>query len=133
MLPKPKVAGSRPVSRSPKRREERGGRCAGCPRRGVAIRRSLWEGKPMPSLRRALVALAVLGFVMGLGAAAVILTSDHMSNVGTWAALNAALGASFIGTGLYAWWRRPHNHSGALITWVGFLWFGSALGFSDNP
>src|SRR4051794_22815900 len=87
----------------------------------------------MTSLRRALIALAALGLVMGLGAAAVILTSEHMDHLATWAVLNAALGGSFVATGLYAWWRRPNNHSGALITWVGFLWFFSALGFSNDP
>src|SRR3954468_11646723 len=87
----------------------------------------------MRSLARALLALAALGLVMGCAATALILTSHHMPDRGTWAAFNAALGASFVGTGLYAWWRRPANHSGALMTWVGFLWFLSALGFSDIP
>src|SRR4051794_10961607 len=87
----------------------------------------------MRPLGRALIALASLGLVMGLGAVAIILSSEHMSDRGTWAVLNAALGGSFVATGLYAWWRRPHNRSGALITWVGFLWFFSALGFSNNP
>ncbi len=86
----------------------------------------------MRSLGRALVALAALGLLMGLASAGIILTSQHMSDRGAWAGLNAALGGSFTGTGLYAWWRRPDNRSGALMTWVGFLWFLSALGFSDN-
>src|SRR5215212_4660647 len=86
----------------------------------------------MRSLARALIALAALGLVMGLAAAAIILTSDHMSDRGVWVGFNAALGGSFVGTGLYAWWRRPDNHSGALMTWVGFLWFLSPLSFSDN-
>src|SRR3954454_10776430 len=86
----------------------------------------------MRSLRRALVALAALAAVMALAAAAIILTSDHMSDRGVWVALNAALGLSFVGTGLYAWWRRPENRSGALMTWVGFLWFISPLNFSGN-
>ena len=30
---------------------------------------------------------------------------------------------SFIGVGLFAWWRRPHNRFGALMTAVGFAWF----------
>jgi signal transduction histidine kinase len=84
------------------------------------------------SLGRALIALAVLGFVMGLAAIAIILSSNHMSDRGTWAVFGAVLGWSFIGTGLYAWWRRPENRSGALMAWVGFLWFLSPLSFSDN-
>ena len=33
------------------------------------------------------------------------------------------IGWSFIGTGLFAWWRRPENRFGALMTAVGFVWF----------
>src|SRR4051812_6806958 len=80
---------------------------------------------------RALVALAALAVLMGVAADAIILTG-HMSDRPTWAVLDTALGASFVGTGLYAWWRRPHNRSGALMTWVGFLWFVTPLEFSDN-
>jgi signal transduction histidine kinase len=87
----------------------------------------------MRSLGRALIALAVLGLVMGLAAIAIILTSHHMADRVTWAAFAAALGGSFLGTGLYAWWRRPNNRSGALMAWVGFLWFLSPLSFSDHP
>jgi signal transduction histidine kinase len=86
----------------------------------------------MRSLGRALIALAALGLVMGLAAIAIILTSHHMSDRGTWAIFGAILGWSFIGTGLYAWWRRPENHSGALMALVGFLWFLAPLNFSDN-
>lgn len=86
----------------------------------------------MRSLGRALVALCALGVVMGLAAIGVILSGDHMSDRGVWAALGALLGWSFIGTGLYAWWRRPDNRSGALMVWVGFLWFLAPLNFSDN-
>jgi hypothetical protein len=86
----------------------------------------------MRSLGRALIALAVLGLVVGLASIAIILSSHHMSSRGVWACFGAVLGWSFIGTGLYAWWRRPENHSGALMVWVGFLWFLAPLNFSDN-
>jgi signal transduction histidine kinase len=69
---------------------------------------------------------------MGLASVAIILTSRHMSSRGIWAALNVALGGSFVGTGLYAWWRRPENRSGALMVWVGFLFFVSPWSFSNN-
>jgi len=87
----------------------------------------------MRPLGRALVIVAAFGLAAGAGAVALILTSHHMSNRGTWAVFGAALGGSFVGTGLYAWWRRPHNRSGALMTWVGFLWFLATLSFSDVP
>src|SRR3954451_1570282 len=99
---------------------------------GVANRTSLWEGEPMRSPGRLLLALATLGVVMGVAAGAIILTSHHMPQRGTWAVFNAALGVSFVGTGLYVWWRRPFNRSGALFAWVGFLFFLSAIEFSNN-
>ena len=86
----------------------------------------------MRSLGRALIALAALGVVMGVAAVAVILTSHHMSNRGVWAVAGGILGWSFVGTGLYAWWRRPENRTGALMTLIGFLWFLAPLNFSDN-
>jgi signal transduction histidine kinase len=86
----------------------------------------------MRSPGRLLLALATLAVVMGVAAGALILTSHHMPQRGTWAAFNAALGVSFVGTGLYVWWRRPFNRSGALIAWVGFLFFLSSLEFSNN-
>jgi signal transduction histidine kinase len=86
----------------------------------------------MKSLGRGLVALAALGILMAIAAAAIILASDHMEHRGVWAAFNVALGGSFTGTGLYAWWRRPDSRGGALMVGVGFLWFISPLGFSDN-
>jgi signal transduction histidine kinase len=86
----------------------------------------------MRSFGRALIALAALSVVMGAAAIATILTSNHVSNRGTWAICGAMLGWSFVGTGLYAWWRRPENHTGALMTFVGFLWFIAPLTFSDT-
>src|SRR4051794_26710898 len=86
----------------------------------------------MRSLGRALIALGALGFLMGLASIAVILGSHHMSQRGVWAVAGAILGWSFIGTGLYAWWRRPENRTGALMTLIGFLWFLAPLSFSDN-
>src|SRR3954463_1419973 len=86
----------------------------------------------MRSLGRALLALAALGTLMAIAAAAIILSSGHMDNRGLWAAFDFALGASFVGTGLYAWWRRPDNRTGALMVWVGFLFFVSPLSFSNN-
>jgi signal transduction histidine kinase len=79
-----------------------------------------------------LVALAVLACAMGGAAVAIILTSDYLPHLGAYAAFNVALGASFVGTGLYAWRRYPDNRSGPLMAWVGFLWFLSPLEFSDN-
>jgi signal transduction histidine kinase len=86
----------------------------------------------MRSLRQALIGLAALSLVMGAVAITIILTSNHMSHRGAWAAFGGLIGWSFIGAGLYTWWRRPANRTGALMAWVGFLWFLTPLTFSDN-
>jgi signal transduction histidine kinase len=85
----------------------------------------------MSGLSRALVALAVAGLVLGLAALALVTTSDRESDSTAWIALALTLGWGFIGAGLYAWWRRPENRVGALMTLVGFLWFLGALSSSD--
>lgn len=40
-----------------------------------------------------------------------------------WAVFGPAVGWSFIGTGLYAWRRRPESRIGALMILLGFAWF----------
>jgi signal transduction histidine kinase len=82
--------------------------------------------------RRRLVILGVGGFVAGVVVAAVILTSDHTEDRGFEAALALLVGWSFIGTGLFAWWRRPANGSGALMVAAGFAWFATSLSASNS-
>ncbi|MET0557707.1 MAG: sensor histidine kinase [Solirubrobacterales bacterium] len=86
----------------------------------------------MSSLRRALLALAALALLAGIGAAALILTSEHESSRGLATALILSAAWGFAGTGLYAWDRRPGNNIGPLMTAVGFAWFFVALTFSNN-
>jgi signal transduction histidine kinase len=86
----------------------------------------------MRSLRRALIALGVLAFVSGIGAAALILNSNHTTTRGLAAALIVIAGWGFAGTGLYAWGRRPDNNLGPLMTAIGFTWFLQALQSSSN-
>jgi signal transduction histidine kinase len=81
---------------------------------------------------RALGALAVAGFAFGLAALALVLTGDHDTTTGPFVVLALTLGWSFIGTGLYAMWRRPEQVIGRLMTVVGFLWFVGALPESDS-
>src|SRR5215203_1836037 len=80
-----------------------------------------------------LAGLAVVGFLCGLGALALVLTSDHETVTGSFVVLALTLGWSFIGTGLYAMWRRPEQRIGQLMTLTGFLWFLGALPESDTP
>ncbi len=87
----------------------------------------------MSSLRRALLALALLALLLGGASVALILTSDHSSPRGIAASLILLAGWGFAGTGLYAWYRRPANRTGMLLTAVGFTWFFQAFEASDNP
>jgi signal transduction histidine kinase len=86
----------------------------------------------MTGLRRALLGLAALALLLGVSALLIILTSSHTSSRGVAAVLILLAGWGFVGTGLYAWDRRPGNNTGPLMTAVGFTWFFQALGSSDN-
>ena len=65
----------------------------------------------MSALRRGQIALAVLALLMGIGAAVVVLGGGHNVHRGAYAALTLGIGWGFIGTGLYAWSRRPRATS----------------------
>src|SRR4051794_17372809 len=88
---------------------------------GLARWRSRW-----------LLALALAGLVFGLAVVALTLSSDHEEDRGLVAAVSLLVGWSFIGTGLFAWWRRPGNRTGALMTAVGFAWFASGLSEAND-
>src|SRR5829696_3008348 len=80
---------------------------------------------------RALGAVAVAGLVLGLAALALVLSGRHETVTGPFVVLALTLGWSFIGTGLYALWRRPGQLIGRLMVLVGFFWFLGALPESD--
>jgi signal transduction histidine kinase len=85
----------------------------------------------MSGLRRALIGLAVAGFALGLAALALATTSDREQDPTVWIVLALTLGWGFAGAGIYAWWRRPENRTGPLMTLVGFVWFLGALSSAD--
>ena len=87
---------------------------------------------PLPSLRRALVALAGAAIAGGLAYAAVVLGSGHVDDRGLVAGVGLLVGWSFIVAGLIAWWRRPGNRTGALMAAVGFAWFATGVSASDD-
>ena len=76
----------------------------------------------MKSPVRALALLALAGLLLGLLGAGVVLASDHVDNRGLTVFIGLGIGWAWIGTGLYAWWRRPSNRVGALMAWTGFAW-----------
>src|SRR5687768_9619982 len=87
----------------------------------------------MSGLRRALIALAVAGLALGLAALALATTSDRGDDDPVaWIVLALTLGWGFAGAGIFAWWRRPENRIGPLMTLVGFLWFLGALRSADT-
>jgi signal transduction histidine kinase len=83
-------------------------------------------------LRRALALVAIEGIVVGLVALAIVLSSDHVDARGGIAAIGLFVGWSFIGAGLFAWWRRPDNRFGVLMTAVGFAFFLGVLTAADS-
>jgi signal transduction histidine kinase len=79
------------------------------------------------------LAIAVLGLLAGLAVIAVVLASDHQEPKAVWAIFGPAVGWSFIGTGLYAWQRRPESRTGALMILLGFAWFLYTLDAANSP
>ncbi|MEX2195856.1 MAG: histidine kinase [Thermoleophilaceae bacterium] len=86
----------------------------------------------MIGFKRALWGLAIAGFVLGLAVAAAFAASDHLDTKSFDLPVGLLIGWSFIGTGLYAWWRRPDNRFGPLMAAAGFGWFGAGFIASDN-
>src|SRR5919197_1073220 len=86
----------------------------------------------MLGLRRALLALFALGILFAGLDVALVLASQHEDQKLATAILAPVIGLSFIGTGVFAWWRRPLNRFGLLMTGVGFAWFLAGLAESNN-
>src|SRR3954464_5819102 len=86
----------------------------------------------MLALRRALLALFALGAVFAPRAVAMPLTSRHEPHKAEVAIFGALVGLSFVGVGISAWWRRPLNRFGVLMTRVGFAWFIAGLRESNS-
>jgi signal transduction histidine kinase len=86
----------------------------------------------MTGLRRALLGLAALALALGGVSIALIVNSDHTDARALAAVLIPLAGWGFAGTGLYAWYRRPANRTGPLLTAIGFTWFFQAFESADN-
>jgi signal transduction histidine kinase len=86
----------------------------------------------MTGLRRALWSVAFAGVIAAAAATALVVASDHIPMPGASIAIGLVITGSFIGTGLYAWWRRPGNRFGALMTAVGFTFLLGSLTASDE-
>ena len=71
------------------------------------------------------LALAPVG--IAAVAAGFVLLFDGGDDVTRIAVVNRSVGGSFIACGLIAWWRRPDNGTGPLMTITGFLYLGVQL------
>jgi signal transduction histidine kinase len=87
----------------------------------------------MTPLRRALAVLGVAGVLFGVVTFVIVATSDVPEAPLLEAFLTLLIGWSFIGTGLFAWDRRPSNLIGLLMVCVGFAWFLAELSTSEIP
>jgi signal transduction histidine kinase len=83
-------------------------------------------------LNRALALIALAALIAGAAAGALIATSDHTPMPAAAMIVGLVISWSFVGTGLYAWWRRPANRFGALMTAVGFTYLLGALTASGD-
>jgi signal transduction histidine kinase len=86
----------------------------------------------MTSMRRVRAGVALAAIVIGVGTLLVVIHGEHNIHRGAYAALALGTGWGFIGTGLYAWRRRPGNNMGPLMIAVGFAGLLKALSFSNN-
>jgi signal transduction histidine kinase len=96
------------------------------------VARAEEESGSATGLRRALIALALAAVAGGFAVFLIAFNSDHLDSPAVSATLGLLLGWSFTGTGLYAWWRRPGNRTGALMTAAGFAWFAGALSLAED-
>jgi signal transduction histidine kinase len=79
------------------------------------------------------IAIVAAALLCVAGDVLLILGSEHFPNPGVWAVFGPAAGCSFVGTGLYAWRRRPESRFGMLMVLTGFAWFLGPLPAADAP
>ena len=82
---------------------------------------------------RRTLAIAAAALLCGVGDVLLVLGSGHFPDPGVWAVFGPVVGWSFVGTGLYAWRRRPESRFGLLMVLVGFAWFLGPLYAADSP
>ena len=76
--------------------------------------------------------VAAVALVEAVGAALVIVASDHEPHKVADGALAVIAGLSFVFSGLIALHRRPENRTGLYLAAVGYLWFLGALADANN-
>jgi signal transduction histidine kinase len=86
----------------------------------------------MSGFRRALLMIGATAIVAGLVTIPLSFSSHHLRPPGLFVATQLLIGWSFVGTGLFMWWRRPENRLGLYMTGVGFTWLLGSLLASDD-
>ena len=86
-----------------------------------------------PGSPRSLIALTVAGVLGVFGSVVLVLTSDHETDKAFQVIAGGVVAPSFMGTGLFAWWRRPHNHTGLLMYAVGVAFLLASLKEANAP
>jgi signal transduction histidine kinase len=82
---------------------------------------------------RRTLAIAAAALLCGVGDVLLVLGSEHLADPGVWAVFGPVVGWSFVGTGLYAWRRRPESRFGLLMVLTGFAWFLGPVFAADAP
>jgi signal transduction histidine kinase len=86
----------------------------------------------MTGLRRALLTIGASAFVAGLISIPLAVSTHHAQSRGLFIASQLVIGWSFVGTGLFMWWRRPENRLGLYMTAVGFTWLLGSILATNN-
>jgi hypothetical protein len=85
-----------------------------------------------PVSPRGLLVIGVAGLACGALYLRLVLASAHVDRPEVTAALGLLVGWSFVGTGVFAWWRRPGNRTGVLMAAAGFAWFATGVSAADD-
>jgi signal transduction histidine kinase len=86
-----------------------------------------------PPTRPRIIALAATALVFGVADGLLLITSDHFEDGAVWAVFGPFISWGFVGTGLYAWWRRPDSRFGVLLIALGYAWLLAPLPAASNP
>jgi PAS domain S-box-containing protein len=81
--------------------------------------------------RRLWLTIGPAALLVGLGAGALILTSDQEGSKAAMLAVVLPVGWAFVAAGLVAWSREPANRVGRLMVLAGFTWFLVALSVAN--
>src|SRR5918999_2610190 len=100
---------------------------------GAPLARGHRGGARVRSLRRALIVLGAVGVVAGAIPLALALGDEGGHQRELIAITGPLIGWAFIGTGIFAWLRRPENRIGALMIAVGFSACLAGLRVATEP